>query len=378
MPLFENNSKDKEEAMNSRERFVKTLTGEKVDRVPFMKIFGGTNAVHSEWEKEYPGIGKCIDKLLKFEGVYRGWAITPVNMGPSKMGKSEILEENENIIVRKTGDGTVEQIYKSGDYNQHIIEWPIKGRNDWEEYKKKYLDPDDPARFPENWNELVTEYKKRDYPLQLSHLGVYGFARVKFGDENLAFAFYDNPELVHDVMNYYTDMAIAIWEKQVKDVDFDLIECWEDMASKSGSIISPKIFRDFMTPCYKKISEFAKKHGIRVILVDSDGLIEELTGLMLEGGVTALYPYEVLAGNNVSNVLNKYPNVGVIGGLRKEAMYEGKEAIDREMEKARELIKRGRYIPGPDHFVLNMASFANYRYFMERLREVVLTTKPEL
>jgi len=27
--------------MNTRERFVKTLTGEKVDRVPFMKVFGG-------------------------------------------------------------------------------------------------------------------------------------------------------------------------------------------------------------------------------------------------------------------------------------------------------------------------------------------------
>ena len=27
--------------MNTRERFVKTLRGEQVDRVPFMKVFGG-------------------------------------------------------------------------------------------------------------------------------------------------------------------------------------------------------------------------------------------------------------------------------------------------------------------------------------------------
>ena len=32
--------------MNTRERFVGTLCGEPVDRVPFMKVFGGTNAVH--------------------------------------------------------------------------------------------------------------------------------------------------------------------------------------------------------------------------------------------------------------------------------------------------------------------------------------------
>ena len=42
--------------MNARERFVKTLTGEPVDRVPFMKIFGGPNATHPEWEREYPGL----------------------------------------------------------------------------------------------------------------------------------------------------------------------------------------------------------------------------------------------------------------------------------------------------------------------------------
>ena len=80
------------------------------------------------------------------------------------------------------------------------------------------------------------------------------------------------------------------------------------------------------------------------------------------------------AGNDVAETLLRYPSVGIIGGLRKESMYEGKEAIDREMDKARELVKKGRYIPGPDHFVLKLANFENYRYFMESLREVVLTT----
>ena len=44
--------------MTDRERFVRTLTGREVDRVPFMKIFGGTNAVGRSWEKECPGVGR--------------------------------------------------------------------------------------------------------------------------------------------------------------------------------------------------------------------------------------------------------------------------------------------------------------------------------
>ena len=364
--------------MNTRERFVKTLRGEQVDRVPFIKVFGGTNAVLPHWKDEYPGIETCIDKLLGFEGTYRGWGVTPVDMNPNNMGDPEVLSETNDMIVSRRGDGTVDQIHKGGDYNRHTIEWPVKTMADWEAYKQKHLDPEDPSRFPEDWDVHVKNYRDRDYPLQLTHRGVYGFVRERLGDENLAYAFYDAPDLVHDMMEFYTDFAITLWEKQTAKVEFDLIECWEDMASKNGSLISPAMFDEFMAPCYRRIAEFADKHGIKVILVDSDGFIEDLTDSMLRAGVNTLYPYEVLAGNDVGRVLDRYPNVGVIGGLRKESMYEGKDAIDREMVKAREWIKKGRYIPGPDHFVLEHASFANYRYFMESLREVVMTTRPEI
>ena len=40
------------------------------------------------------------------------------------------------------------------------------------------------------------------------------------------------------------------------------------------------------------------------------------------------------------------------------------------------LIEKGRYIPGPDHFVLKHISFGAYRDFMAQLREVVMTTTP--
>ncbi len=196
------------------------------------------------------------------------------------------------------------------------------------------------------------------------------------GDENLAYAFYDRPELVHTMMEDYTTMAIELWEVQCRDVQFDLIECWEDMAYNSGSLISPATFREFMTPQYRRIAQFACDHDIPIILVDSDGYIEDLTELMLEGGVTALYPYEVQCGNDVARVLERYPTVGCVGGLDKQVMAQGREAIDAEMDRARRLIEMGRFIPGPDHFVLSDVSFANYRYFMESLREVCMTTTP--
>ncbi|MEN6545817.1 MAG: uroporphyrinogen decarboxylase family protein [Armatimonadia bacterium] len=362
--------------MTTRERFVRTLTGQPVDRVPFMKVFGGDNAILPQWEQEYPNLHEVIDDLLQFEGGYRGWRTTPVNMDPSQLDPVQVIEETSERLVQRRGDGTVEMIQKIGDYNRHDVDWPIKTMADWREYKAKHLQADDPSRFPANWPDLVREYQSRDYPLQLTHRGVYGFARNRMGDENMAYAFYDQPELMHDLMDSYTDMCLQVWEKMVTEVDFDLIECWEDMAYRSGSLISPRTFREFMTPNFRRIRQFADAHNIPIILVDSDGYIEDLCEVMLESGVNAMYPFEVQSNNDVARVRERFPEMGCVGGLNKQVMAEGKDAIDREMDRARHLIELGRFIPGPDHFVLSDVTFASYRYFMEELREVVMTTTP--
>jgi uroporphyrinogen decarboxylase len=167
-------------------------------------------------------------------------------------------------------------------------------------------------------------------------------------------------------------MCIRVWDKMAEEVQFDLIGCWEDMAFNGGMLISPTIFRKFMLPNYLKISQFAKEHDIPIILVDSDGFIEDLVPLMQEGGVTSMYPFEVQAGNDIVKIMKNNKNLSAVGCLDKNVMDIGKTAIDKEMEKARKLIRNGRIIPGPDHFPIK-SSFENYRYFMEQLKEAVMT-----
>jgi hypothetical protein len=141
-------------------------------------------------------------------------------------------------------------------------------------------------------------------------------------------------------------------------------------------LLSPAAFRRFMLPNYRRVVEFARRHRIPVVLVDSDGYTDQLAELLFEAGVTALYPFEVGAGCRPAAVRRRLPELGIVGGLAKESMIHGHRAVDAEMQRARELIRLGRCIPGPDHFVLSNVSWENYRYFMERLREVVMTTSP--
>jgi uroporphyrinogen decarboxylase len=362
--------------MTTRERFIRTLTGQEKDRVPFMKIFGGTAAHLGTWTAENPNINSYIDELLRFEGPYRGWDIVPVNFLLSGVpNTTEVLSDDENRTIVRYGDGTIRAHLKSKNFNSHILEYPVKNRNDWDKIKSLYMNPDDATRYPIDWNRYAEMYSNRDYPLQLTYGGVFGFARNMMGDENLFYAIYDDPGFVRDILNTYLNMCLAIWERLCKDVQFDLIECWEDMAYKQGSLVSPPMFNEFLAPVFRKIREFADAHNIPVLLVDSDGYIDDLAVDMYNAGVNAMYPFEVQSSCDVIKVLDKLPRMGAIGCLNKEVMAYGKAAIDKELEKCFTFLKYGRIIPGPDHFVLSNVTFDNYKYFMNRLREIILSFK---
>ena len=362
--------------LTTRERFVRTLTGQDVDRAPFMKIFGGDAATLGAWTRKYPLLPQYIDELLRFEGGYRGWRIAPVNYTLCGVGPDVVVREDDREYVVRSGDGTVALCFKRGDYHRHILEYPVKTRDDWDRIREKYLDPDDPRRIPPDWPNYVELYKDREFPLQLTSGGVYGFLRNMMGDEGLCLAMYDDPGLVKQITGDYIGMCLALWEKLCRDVQFDLIESWEDMASKTGSIISPAAFEEFLAPQYRRIRAFADAHDIPIVLVDSDGNIDQLAHWMYGAGVNAMYPFEVGAGCDVRRVLKALPKMGAIGCLEKSAGAFPEEKFEAELEFARALIRGGRCIPGPDHFALENVSFEQYKKFMNRLREVVLTTKP--
>ena len=361
--------------LNARQRFVRTLTGKEVDHVPFMRIFGSANYALPSWLEKRPNLSVYMDKLIGFEGAYRGWAIVPVNYGLYGLPPDVCLDDKGPIHIYKNGIGEIRTWTKNNDYHSGILEYALKTADDWDKIRP-YVLCDVDRRIPSDIDELSEFYKNRDYPLQLTCGGVYGFIRRLAGDENLGYMFYDDPEAVKEIISEYIDMLLNLWERLCSRIQFDLIESWEDMAYKCGSIISPEHFSKFLAPQYRKIRAFANSHDIPILLVDSDGNIDDLAEWMYGSGVNAMYPFESLAGCNPANVRKKLPGMAGIGGLNKDCMAYGKKEMDEELEKGIGLIKLGRFIPGPDHMVLSNVSFENYRYFMTRLKDIILHTKP--
>ena len=183
-------------------------------------------------------------------------------------------------------------------------------------------------------------------------------------------AFCTDPDMIKDMMRHLTQLWISLWRRAVEEVPIGRIHIWEDMSGRQGSLISPKMVEEFMMPCYDRIAEFARECGARVMSVDTDGNVSELVPLFIRHGVNLIYPFEVQAGNDILEYRRKYPRLGILGGLDKRALARDRAAIDREIEKARRMVKYGRYIPCFDHLIPPDVPWGNYCYAAEKMRDV--------
>ena len=249
----------------------------------------------------------------------------------------------------------------------------MKDRVSWNSLKER-LNPDAPERYPADWQERKKKWISRDYPLIMNCGSIYGKLRNWIGLENFSIMFYEEAALVKEMMDCMGDFFVRVIERAVMEVDIDIALFWEDMSYKNGPLISPKMFKDFMSPNIKKITYLLRANGIDVIFVDSDGNIEELIPLWLEAGVNGFLPLEVAGAMDPVKLRKQYgKEILLIGGIDKRVMAAGKSAIDKELEyKLPFMCKTGGYIPWCDHLVPPDVSFENYMYYLRKMKETTL------
>jgi len=299
--------------------------------------------------------------------------LVPLIMGAYPAFEQKIIEDHGDWYIWQDSDGCLLKDLKDKSTLPSIVGTPVKTREDWERYKVERLKPTLEGRLPSNWSQLVDKYKKRDYPLGLGgSYGFFGTPRYLLGEVEVLTKYYDDPEMMKDMNNYLADFWIALFDGVLREVEVDAVFIWEDMCYKGGPLISPDMFREFVLPGYQKLTSFLREHGVKIVNVDSDGNVWKLIPLWIEGGVTGLYPFEVAAGMDIVEVRKAFPKLGIIGGIDKRAVAQGKEAIDEELEsKIAFMLNYGGYIPHIDHAVSSDISFENFKYYRQKLEQIV-------
>lgn len=358
--------------MNDRERFAAWMLGEPVDRPPYWLYWGPWERTWQRWKQE----GKpasVTDLRAAFDSDMPPRAI-PVNCGPYPKIEPTVLAEDADYIVHLDSWGITRRDYKHGESMAEFLDFPVKTRADWQRFKAERLNPDDPARLDGNWRAACAEWTRKGYPIQLGYfpdVGIFGVVRWLLGDEEGLVAFYTMPDLVYDIMDHMTALYLTVFEKVTQEVQVDVIHIWEDMCYCNGPLISPKHWETFMGPHYRRIKAFADAHNIPIISVDTDGNPDKITPPMLAAGVNMLFPMEVAAGCDVNVWREKYPTLGMMGGIDKRALAHGPAAIDRELARIQPALEKGRYIPDLDHLIPDDVSWDNYCHYANALKKLV-------
>jgi uroporphyrinogen decarboxylase len=384
--------------MPNRKKFREQCLGQRPDEVP---IYDWFNKYWSEVPEVWIGQGAPkeimsqdgynryfqLDHIHSTQEIVAGVNRADLKEDPNQMGpghylitppvvpvfERKVIREDERHRVEIAFGGQTVEVNKEHPLRMpHYLDHPVKDRASWNEYKKR-LDPDTPERWPKDWDAYVAQRNGDDVPTVLLMAGFFGVLREWSGMERLLFWFYDDPKLVEDMMDQVLHLVLGVAKKAVKDLRIDFVRFWEDMAYKAGPLISPDMFRKFMIPRYKVITDFLHSNGIDIIHLDSDGNIEELIPIWLkEVGVNFPWPLEVAAGMDGIALRKKFGKELILGGhIDKRAFIKGKDALREEvMSKVPYLCKTGGFFPGLDHAIPPDVPFENFKYFINLLREI--------
>jgi uroporphyrinogen decarboxylase len=360
--------------MNARERFHAVCRFEPADRAFRFETIGFWPETIERWHAE--GLPEEVEVISAY--VHFGMDLRmPIFIGGGydpgfvPAFEEKVMEETDAYRILRTTSGSIIKEFKDRrSALPQFLEFPVKDMKTFEELKWR-LDPLTPERLG-NWHQSAELYNESDVPVYLYVCGLFGMARHLLGFDNLMFAYYDLPQLLHAIGEQWVKLLTGAIQQITASAKIDAIDFWEDMAYRNGPMIGPSLFREFMSPYYERVIACARSRAIEVFEVDTDGNADALIPLFLEVGVNKLLPFEVQAGMDIREIRKRYGRKLIIeGGLDKRVLALDFAAIKEEVEsKVPILLRDGGYFPGIDHYVPPDVPLKNFEYFLTLVRNI--------
>ena len=321
--------------MNSRQRFRDTMAYGRADRVPYFE----------------EGIRREVLDTWKKQGM------------PADVPLSELFPTDQRLEIALTLEP-----------RPKLPRWPTES-SDLIPYKRS-LDPDDPARLPADWPEIVRSWSVSDDAMMLrvhrgffQTLGVSGWRR--FTEVN--YLMMDDPELVHEALKIQASFAAQLVQNVLSQVKIDAAIFSEPIGGNSGPLISPKMFEEFISISYEPILAVLRQHKVDTIIFRTYANARILVPVVLRWGLNCLWACEVnLEAMDYAPIRQELgPELRLIGGIDVDVLRQDKEAIRREVEeKVPPLLEAGGYVPLADGRIRPDVPYENYVYYRELLAEV--------
>jgi len=355
--------------MNPRERYLRVMHFEPVDRLPVMEI-GVLEDTFERWHSEgLPTSVNSLSELEKYLALDQSWNMNwlPIQDHIYPGFEVKVLEETETEQVISDSMGVVYRQRRHHQTIPHYIRFPVENEADYDKILP-HLVGKDPGRYPGDFDEDLNRRYERGEIIGISFPGFFGFPRGLMGFENVCMAFYDQPGLIRRMIADRVRFARDLYSRLLDTGKLDFVQIWEDMAYKAGPMISPRMAREFLLSAYEQLVSFFRAGGVELIMVDSDGDMRSLLPVWLDAGVDGVHPCERAANCDPLEIRRQYPHCRLQGGMDKRLVAMGCEGVDAELRRLQPLLLDGAFIPSIDHFVPHDIPYETYLYYVERRR----------
>ncbi len=372
--------------MNHRERVRAVLHYENYDRMPLV-AFGYWKQTLEKWEKEGHIPAGCAEEYAKkgdncaadhlvmgqlgFDFNWSSCAESKTWLFPAFRPKLLRTEESGALIWQDSG-GLITRIMPGVVSIPSEIGTTMTGREAWDELFLPKFRYSDERVNDEKLAALRTQADELGIPLGLHCGSLYGNIRNMMGVQELSYLAVDDEELYEEIINTVGDLVYRVAERALQSgIAFDYAHFWEDICFNNGPLVRPDVFRELVSPHYKRITKLLNAHGIDIVSVDCDGWIDLLVPIWLESGVNTMFPIEVGTWNaSIAPWREKYGKaLRGVGGMNKTVFAQDKAAVDTEIERLKPLIDLGGYIPCPDHRIAPDAKYELVAYYCEQFRK---------
>ena len=257
------------------------------------------------------------------------------------------------------------------------VDHPVKDWKTWERDVKWRMDPKTEERYKNTDANMkaVQDQVKQGMWVRQGLVGGFMYLRSLVGPEEILYMVYDDPDLVHDMMKAWFELADAVIARHQQYVTFEEVFFAEDICYNCGPLISPKMMREFLFPYYQQLITNMKARKLdksihMVIQIDTDGDCRPVIPVYQEIGMDYMSPFEVASNCDVVEIRKQYPELLMSGGIDKRVLAEGKDAIDRMVDRIMPfMVEHGGYTPTCDHGVPEEVSFENYMHYRKRMKE---------
>ena len=356
--------------MSGRERFNNLMHYREVDRC-FNMEFGYWKENYTQWKglaenqittEAEANVYFNFDRIERIGG--------NVWMCPSF--EQRVLSETESSQTIINVDGLIAEVPKDGHSTiPHYTRPSLVTPGDWDREKKERFSLDHPARRV-NLEALKRRHSEdRDYPLGVVCGSMIGKIRNMLSFQGLAYAVYDYPEMVEDMVETACQLVEQFLDQVLGHFTFDFAAGWEDICFNNGPIVSVDFFNRVVVPRYKRIGRRLHAHGIDIWYTDCDGDVRPILEGLLESGINCMFPFEVNSCGHPGDLLTKYgEELRIMGGMDKMQLAAGPQAIREYLESLEPLVARGGYIPFCDHRCPPDVSYDDYLFYLDLKEEM--------